>query len=458
MPRRKNYQKMINKDDNGGRLERFVFNVLGVERGTDDTNGDNPDYLVLLKSYNSRKVEEKLTNDPNYITFTKNLVEYYKSTTPDHEFPINNEKAVLAVVRMIDIENSTNVWRFNRDGLNNMVKYIAESDTFINDLFATEISDRCSLVESLISAANPVGADSSGKAEPRSLASKICKYLSQYLSPDDNDDYYFINDSFVRKTLPFYCAYYGVDIGDRKEYETKYEQLFGILDDIRRKAAHKHDNDQKLTRGKMDHIMWYCYKNSGNDNEFTRIRKPVVPNLANVDNWFKAFVNLFGAIRIGDAFNILVSQYPDYEEQKFVDHINVLKNDSGYYKIENDIIGLSNLSADDISHLFDIQRDSDFDNYELPKKLKSKYYNTSYRNNESSRLVKRIIKDYSNCGDLYADELAPHIREALFSSFEEDLPNYLVRLFGGRINESNAKTKLRQCGIRIPIFKGHILN
>ena len=456
MARRKDYKKMIVEKDNGGRLERFVFNVMGVNRGDDSTNGDNPNYLVLLNSNNSGIVEPKIENDPNYITFTKYLVERFKSEN-GNSFPFNEEKKVLAVVRMIDVENSTNVWRFNREGLNSMVKYIVDNHTtFLTNLLNTDDNIRCQLVEDLIAAVNPAGQDTE-KTEPRSLASKVCKYLAQYLSDPENDDNYYINDSFVRKTLPYYCAYYGVEIGERKDCATNYKHLFEVLDDIREKAASRHDLGEKLTRGHMDHIMWYCYKNSGNDDEFTRIRFNV-PKKEDVNKLLQAFINLYGVIDVAEAFNLINSKYQDYQQEAFnVDLEKPLIKDSRYYKKEGNRISIFALTNEAIESLFSIQSDSGFDYWFDQNAKLTKYKKETYQKTESLQIAKKIV-GYASCRDFNVDEIAESIRKALFEDFieSEELASHIANLVDNRLSEEQVVKVLKNRKIRLPVLKGNL--
>ena len=460
MPRR-DYEKMIVKKDNGGRLERFIFNVLHVDRGNDSTNGDHPDFLVLLNSNNSGIIEAKIENDPNYITFTKYLVKLFRSENGG-SFPFNDEKKVLAVVRMIDVENSTNVWRFNREGLKRMVSYIVDNHTtFLGSLLNTEDEKRCELVESLIAAVNTGGPDTK-KTEPRSLASKVCKYLAQYLyskrdENDKDDDNYYINDSFVRKTLPYYCAYYGVTIGDRKDYSTNYKHLFKVLDDIRENAANIHDNGQKLTRGQMDHIMWYCYKNSGNDDEFERIRIKV-PTIDKVDKLLIAFVNLYGVIDVSEAFGLIHNEYEDYEFQTFNSDLrNVRISSSNYYRIEDGKIFLLDLTPDTLNRLIDLHNVIDLDFWSGSTRG---YNSTTYQEKKSISIMNSIVRALpQQRRDLNIAEAAEGIRKALFEDFleAEDLIAKIRDLIGDRLTETRIKSLIKN-NLKLPVLKGHTLS
>ena len=138
-----------------------------------------------------------------------------------------------------------------------MVEFIINKDKgFWEDLKA----GKPELVDGLISAAIAGEEKSkySQKSEgPRSLASKICKYLSIYTFGKDN---YYINDRFVRNVLPHYYRYYLSMIIDENDVEkASYCQLHKLLSDLHNCAQIKKEN---LTKNELDHLMWYSYKNS----------------------------------------------------------------------------------------------------------------------------------------------------------------------------------------------------
>ena len=93
------------------------------ENGTDL----NCNYVVLINKKNSKKVEKAIQEDQGYIQFSKKVFEYEK-IIHGNAFPRNNKDSVTAVVRMIDIENSTQVWRYDRNALIRMVDFILKDD------------------------------------------------------------------------------------------------------------------------------------------------------------------------------------------------------------------------------------------------------------------------------------------------------------------------------------------
>ena len=449
MPRR-NFKGMIDEKYNGGRLERYVFNIIPQrDRGNDITKGDNPNYLVLLKDSNSVVIEDKITNDKNYITFANYIFQHFASEHQNN-FPLDDRTAVLSVVRMIDIENSTNVWRFNRDGLIAMVDYIVDNhDIFLANLLSDNDSTRCGVVETLINAVNPEGEDSD-ETEPRSLASKICKYLAQYIT-GGNDNLYFINDSFVRKTLPFYCAYYEVTIPYKySEYADDYKKLFEILEALRLKAA-KVEREEPLTRGHMDHIMWYCYKNSGNEGEFTRIEKPKVPTISALDKWFVAFINAYGIIDIETAFSMLQEKFEDYTFDLFnVDITKPLIATSRYYIIKDGKLSNKDLSDDAFNHLLSIHsRVSEYSKLDSNNKIGDYAYQT----NKAQAIVGEIAKKTKR-DDLKNDTLVEEVRKAIFETFVEALPEHIASLINDQTATNKIKRVLIDKKVKLPILKG----
>ena len=297
-PKHEDYKKMISALDNRGRFRTYVKG-LGLDTGKaiHDNKDINLDWFILLNKHNSEIIEEKIKEDDGYIQFTKMLVHYHcliNKANPasckeckdlTDMFPKYNYNAVLAIVRMIDVENSTNVWRFNRDKLRYMVNYIVTEEpgnNFWSRLDSENEKERKQLVIDLVNSEPDEDEEDSGesenKAKPNSLASKVCKYFAQYIYKDEKQKKYFINDSFVRKTLPYYYYYYTgkktyqannkspvIGINKTNTDHFKYDELFDVLDVILNEANKGiKEDDKKITRGEMDHIMWYCYKNSGN--------------------------------------------------------------------------------------------------------------------------------------------------------------------------------------------------
>lgn len=223
----------------------LLINRNGIEM--DITNK-----LVKLTKSNSRIVENLIRNDYGYIPFANMIYKQLCSENND-SFP-NTAYAWSALVRIIDLDNSTQVWRFHKHDFHKIIDYIVEpTNNFIDRLSHGDVS----LVEEIKDSMKPV--------DIKSLPSKICKYTSEYMNFGDN---YFINDYYIRSMLPFYLDYYHVDwsnICTRNCLAMKthrealpYQVLFNLLEALLEKI---NENEQEpLTKSELDHIIWYCYK------------------------------------------------------------------------------------------------------------------------------------------------------------------------------------------------------
>ncbi len=214
------------------------------------------DYLVLLNNNNSKKIEKFLDDDLSYVKYTEMFCEKSGLKTDlDKRYDI---KTITGVVRIIDIENGTQQWLNSkgRDRSSRMIAYIVKrSNKFWDDLNA----GKPELIDNLIKAAvkdegkNTKGKDFDG---PKSLASKICKYLSLYVLEKDS---YYVNDSFVRRVLPYYFRYYLNNKRITGLSSMSYADLHKLFVELHTCPEIEKEN---LTKHKIDHIMWYSYKNS----------------------------------------------------------------------------------------------------------------------------------------------------------------------------------------------------
>lgn len=204
-------------------------------------------FVVELTKSNSAIIDADLKANPSYnLLFTKKMFEYY-CLKNGGSFPEHNRDAVLDLIVMIDYENSTNIWRYKdkRDYINKMADYIVEpANDFWNRLDKGEIK----LVDDL----NPEQDKIKG---PRSLSSKVCKYLSEMKNPTKHN--YYINDTVVRHVLPYYLSYFGLPMTNKtRTYfdNISYRELFDYLDNINNHLGNI------LNRDEIDRIMWYCYR------------------------------------------------------------------------------------------------------------------------------------------------------------------------------------------------------
>lgn len=231
-----------------------TLDSLVNNHGIDMDRGNN---LVKLTKSNSAIIEGLIGHDYGYIPFAKMI---YKQLCQSHNgvFP-NDEYAWTALVRIIDLDNSTQVWRFHRQEFPKIIAYILEpSHNFISRLQRGDIA----LVDELKECIQ--------LTDIKSLPSKICKYTSEYMGFGDK---YFINDYYIRSMLPFYLDYYQVDwknICDKKALTQRtrreflsYSVLFKLLDALLNKVNEL--EQEPLTRNELDHIIWYCYKSYSRD-------------------------------------------------------------------------------------------------------------------------------------------------------------------------------------------------
>jgi hypothetical protein len=206
---------------------------------------DVSDKIVLLTKENAEKIENLIKSDDDYFPFSQQLFNYYGLT----RIKTNQDKALFAVAREIDRDNSTNVWRYNknRNSFYNMINYISNpTNDFFNDLEKGTISLPDKIVEKCGSGL-------------KSLSSKICKYLCEFSYQKDN---YYINDSYIRAMLLFYLDFYEVKHDEVKSINDvnlmSYETLYKWLEKLHEARNKKHQC--KITKSELDHILWYCYK------------------------------------------------------------------------------------------------------------------------------------------------------------------------------------------------------
>ena len=247
------YSQMLNTKNNG-RFAHLLTKTgprgerLDIKEGTDG-------FRVELNKHNSDLVEYWIQNDPGYIPFTKMVFENYVRVNGNH-FPRYDRTAVLAAIRIIDIENSTLRWRFNKQAVFNMVDYIVGQNNRFWERLQNGESD---LVQDLNEKS------SNDDSEVKSLASKVCKYFAQYDPDISNTDLFYINDSFVRHVLRFYwVAYFGTRRTNRELLgDDSYQCLYNSLNELHERVLDGVDENHRIDKSRLDHIMWYCYKNSG---------------------------------------------------------------------------------------------------------------------------------------------------------------------------------------------------
>ena len=196
--------------------------------------------FILLTRHNSSEIEKEISKDYDYIPFAKYIYEYFIALRFHYSKFIYDD--FIAIIREIDRDNKTNVWRYgNEVKIKRVVDYMFDSkNNFFDELDKGDVDlpDKIN---------NYVGGGM------KSLSSKICKYLSEYIFNKDN---YYINDKYIRAMSLFYYEYYCKkshsafkNISDIDNL--KYEELHKLLDVIRYAA------NPSLLRSEFDHIIWY---------------------------------------------------------------------------------------------------------------------------------------------------------------------------------------------------------
>ncbi len=211
-----------------------------------DKHNLNIDGKIVLLTRNNADVIEKLLKDDNtYIPFAKIVFDSFEKNAVME----NKNKALFIVAREIDRDNNTNAWRYNKnhDSFNNMIKYISNKN---NKFFERLNSGDQTLPDDIVEKCG---------TGVKSLSSKICKYLCEYIYNKDN---FYINDSVVRNMLLFYLDYYGVKHPKLKSIygvdNLKYSDYYELLSKLHTERNSKHKDS--ITKSELDHIIWYCYK------------------------------------------------------------------------------------------------------------------------------------------------------------------------------------------------------
>lgn len=201
--------------------------------------------IVLLTKNNASKIEEQIKRDDDYFPFSKAIFDYYGK----NKIMRNDERSLFAVIREIDRDNSTNVWRYktNRESFYGMISYIEKSE---NKFFSKLEEGDCKLPDDIV---NKCG------TAVKSLSSKVCKYLSEFIYAKDN---FYINDKVIRHMLLFYLDYYGVEHSELKSNHSvdslTYVELYKWLEKLH--IARNQKYKDTITKSELDHILWYCYK------------------------------------------------------------------------------------------------------------------------------------------------------------------------------------------------------
>ncbi|OPZ35185.1 MAG: hypothetical protein BWY98_00806 [Tenericutes bacterium ADurb.BinA155] len=205
--------------------------------------------MVKLTQANSDLVEKVLAVDPDY---TPKGYHAFKSCSEEGEL---TEDAYSKIIKNIVIENST---RSKDEVVKALAKYCVDE----NRHFLARLQEgKPRLVDDIVSYLT-----NQGFREEKSLSSKVCRYLNEWIFHQDD---YTINDSVVRSVMPYYLAFYQIptSLKTLKAFESlSYVDFLPIFDLIREKS-------EGLTRHQLDHLLWYSYKND-------RIRTEIAKALA----------------------------------------------------------------------------------------------------------------------------------------------------------------------------------
>lgn len=202
--------------------------------------------MVQLTKGNSDIVEACIAVDPAYQSKGKAIMEQYFNAG-DY-----SAKAFYDIINRIATENSTRTSKLTMECL---AAYCADpANNFLGRIEAGEQELVDALLQHLVD---------NGSRKDKSLASKLCRYLNEWLY---NGCAYTINDSVVRAILPYYLAYYKIDraLWQNKNFEElSYMEFYRIFSAVR-------DEIQVLNNHQLDHLIWYAYKNDSIRSEVAK--------------------------------------------------------------------------------------------------------------------------------------------------------------------------------------------
>ena len=164
-------------------------------------------------------------------------------------FNFRNYNDVKAVIAQIDKDNGTlDNKNHNGSAIEAFTQFIIDP---IND-FERRLDGSTLVIKQLVDDLLGYYLAMPSSYCAKSLASKVCKYFHEYRYGHDK---FFINDSVVRKMLPYYCDMYGIAHPTKKSIETlSYSDLFDLL-----ALVYSHCSSD-ITKSEFDHILWYCYR------------------------------------------------------------------------------------------------------------------------------------------------------------------------------------------------------
>ena len=237
------------------------FNALISSGLTFDHNGNKP--IIHLTKVNSNRIEPLVNR--YYPPNAKNRFNALYNANPRLEtWSFDN---VLEMVKIINNDNHT---RASNNQMRRITDFIIDQN---NNFWNLVIAGDIDLIDTLIDYVYE-----GGLGIPKSLCSKVCKYLSEFankrINPQLENNYYFINDKVVRAVMNYYFDYYrrhvaGISTAtkiERGPWTSKkrgmiglsYRNLYTVLNELYINEC------PLLTRTQFDHILWFCYKSYTN--------------------------------------------------------------------------------------------------------------------------------------------------------------------------------------------------
>lgn len=86
----------------------------------------------------------------------------------------------------------------------------------------------------------------------KSLSSKICSYLCEL---EFKQSKFAVNDTVVRRIMPYYLNYYGISNQNKALENYSYSEIIAFIDKIVVNLP------RKMNYTEIDQIIWYCYRN-----------------------------------------------------------------------------------------------------------------------------------------------------------------------------------------------------
>lgn len=219
-------------NSNLSKAAQIIFPLLDL-----DANG-----MPLLTLKNVNQILPAIKQEDDKVR--NSVLKLYANPTKEN---------VELIVRKIAAANST---RTPKDGRNALAHYMFDKDNrFLERLESGEIA----LIDDLCQ----YGVIATGKRY-KSLASKICRYLNEWIY---DGDAYAINDSIVRTVLPYYLHCHGVDrslwtkhVGNStriKNFELmSYKEFFDCYKSLQQTI-------QGVSLRDLDSLIWYYFSQVG---------------------------------------------------------------------------------------------------------------------------------------------------------------------------------------------------